>query len=256
MDKSESPLGALARGDVDGKNNDQSGLKREQDSVDDFEHLEGEATKRDDFNDSPIHHLNAGAASQSFLDTEREELFVQPPRVSAPTKENLTDKVIDHLADKFTDSESEASVGESPIHRAVPKAEPTLPIVTEALKPNAPSESTYRDPTPVLAPTPTPTTPSVPMPTPAPETTPTPAATPAPASVSKPDTEPAAAPVTKPAPTPIHKEEPMPIPKATPSKPEPSPPPASRAPAHVIEAEVIFCQMGLGESRVEFSLIR
>lgn len=250
MDNADALLGGLGGGDsgaVPAKVSNEPALKREQDSVDDFEHLDREGPKRDDFNESPIHYTGAARAmTQSFLDTEREELFVEPARAPAPISENLSEKLSDHIADKFTDSESE-SAGESPMHRPDPKPEP-LPPVSELPKPSAPtseSAALLDDPTPVL------------VATPAPKLTPEPAVEPPKPVTIQEDPKPA----TKVEPAPVPKvEPPPPSPKAeTPSpkaeapskpqaKPEPVPAPIARAPtAHVIEAEVIFCQMGLGE---------
>lgn len=203
-------LGSLAGGDKLPEAIDS--LKREQDSVDDFEHLEREG-KRDE---SPFHHAAAErSATQGFLDTEREELFVDTPR--APS---VADKLSDHLADKFTDSESEVSAGESPLHRPEPP-KPSAPTT----EPAAP----VFDTTPILAPSPAP----VAKPDPVPEVKPEPKLAPVPEA--KPI-------VPEPVPAPVVKE-PAPQPKPTPKEPE-----VIKAPtAHVIEAEVIFCQMGLGE---------
>ncbi|XP_063625814.1 reticulon-1 isoform X1 [Cydia splendana] len=185
-------------------------MKREQDSTDDFEHLGREG--RDD-SESP-RHGPARLATQNFLDMER-DVFADPPR--APS---ATDKLADQLADKFTDSESDAdTAGESPLHRPAPVSAP------------AP------DPTPVLAPAPVPA--AVLPPAPAPAPTPAP-----PAELPRPEppkpVESAPKPAPAPAPAPV-----VAAPKPAPEPPKPAPEPSRTPVAHVIEAEVIFCQMGL-----------
>ncbi|CAH2075839.1 unnamed protein product, partial [Iphiclides podalirius] len=227
-------LGGLASGDTVPAAEAVPALKREQDSTDDFEHLDRES-KRDEFGESPSHHGAARVASQNFLDMERDE-FVDTPR--APS---VTDKLADHIADKFTDSESDAdTAGESPLHRPEPpQQKSSVPI----LEPSA-AVAPARDPTLILAATP------APPPTPAPVPIPSPAP-----SVPEPVVEKRAegkatskteAPHEPPAAEPKPHQEPAPQPK--PAPPEPVKAEPVRAPtAHVIEAEVIFCQMGLGE---------
>ncbi|XP_063625820.1 reticulon-1 isoform X2 [Cydia splendana] len=190
-------------------------MKREQDSTDDFEHLGREG--RDD-SESP-RHGPARLATQNFLDMER-DVFADPPR--APS---ATDKLADQLADKFTDSESDAdTAGESPLHRPAPVSAP------------AP------DPTPVLAPAPVPA--AVLPPAPAPAPTPAP-----PAELPRPEppkpVESAPKPAPAPAPAPV-----VAAPKPAPEPPKPAPEPSRTPVAHVIEAEVIFCQMGLVEALI------
>lgn len=236
MDSADKLLGGLASGDSAAGEvlipEAAAAMKRDQDSTDDFEHLDREA-KRDEPEESPLHSVHTAArhASQSFLDMERDE-FVDTPR--APS---VTEKA-EHLADKFTDSESDAdTAGESPLHRP------------ELLKPSAPTPEppapVIHDPTPVLAPTP--------------------AAAPvvAPEPIVEPKPEPKAEVVAPPKPA-EPKAEPPPQPKPEPVQPKPEPPsaklaaidskPEPRAPtAHVIEAEVIFCQMGLGKHKIFYT---
>ncbi|XP_045768873.1 reticulon-1 isoform X2 [Maniola jurtina] len=216
MDKADKLIAGLASGDgAPAEERPEAALKREHDSTDDFEHL-----KRDESEAAPP--AAARHATQSFLDMERDE-FVDSPR--APSAER------DQLADKFTDSESDAdTAGESPLHRP----EPPRPPAPEPVPPVA------LDPTPVLAPTPAPVASA-------------PAFTPA-ASAPAPEAEPPRKeePVAPPKPTEPKPEPPKPAPvqaqpeppsRKPPAEPAPEPP---RAPiAHVIEAEVIFCQMGL-----------
>ncbi|CAG9113646.1 unnamed protein product [Plutella xylostella] len=216
-------LGSLATGDSGPEVPVTQPLKREQDSVDDFEHLEREGKREE----SPFHHPAAArTATQGFLDTEREELFVDTPR--APS---AADKLSDHLADKFTDSESEVSASESPLHRPEPPphARPGAPTPEPAsLLDTAPFHDTL---------------PADPIkPDPIPEVKPEPKPAPAPAVEVKP-VVPEHAPA-KPAPAPAPAKEPAPQPKPAAKEPE-----ASRTTpvAHVIEAEVIFCQMGLDD---------
>lgn len=230
MDSADNLLGSLASGDSAGPDvlvpQPAAAMKRDQDSTDDFEHLDREG-KRDEPEESPLHSAQGAVrhATQSFLDMERDE-FVDSPR--APS---VADKA-DHLADKFTDSESDAdTAGESPLHRP----EPPAPVVP--------------DPTPVL--TPAPSAPPVAS---------------APVIESKPEPKPESMAPPKPAPSPVPQVQlppapvPAPVPEPEPVKPErkaPSPEPAPNdskpqaekrtAVAHVIEAEVIFCQMGLGK---------
>lgn len=229
MDSADALLGGLASGDTapapEAPPQPDAALKREQDSTDDFEHLDRDS--KQEAGESPLHQHRT--ATQSFLDMERDE-FVDTPR--APS---AADKLADQLADKFTDSESDAdTAGESPLHRPEPRAEP---------KPSAPapepSAPLMLDPTPVLAPTSavapvafTPAKPEIPEvhPEPKPRTpTPEPKKEPMkPEPVAPPKVEPAPQP--KPAPAPVPKAEPIRVPTA-----------------HIIEAEVIFCQMGLGK---------
>ncbi|XP_060803642.1 reticulon-3 isoform X2 [Amyelois transitella] len=234
MESADSLLGGLAGGDTvpvpAGASHPEQTLKRDQDSTDDFEHLDRES--KQDANESPLHQPRI--ASQNFIDMERDDPFVDMPR--APS---AADKLADQLADKFTDSESDAdTAGESPLHRP----EPPLP------KPKEPTpEPTIVafDPTPVLAPT------SAPPPTPAP------VSTPAPAPIVKPLPEPPVQIHPEPKPAVQVQETPKPAPAPAPVKMDPASQPASvpnepaRVPvAHVIEAEVIFCQMGLVESLI------
>ncbi|XP_075974293.1 reticulon isoform X2 [Anticarsia gemmatalis] len=222
MDSADALLGGLASGDKAPLDATQPApaMKRDQDSTDDFEHLDRDGKR--EMTESPQHQQ--ATATRSFLDMER-ELLADAPR--APSA--------DQLADKFTDSESDAdTAGESPLHRpasgqrAAHTPEPPL------------------DPTPVLAP--------APAPAPAPQLAPSPA----PAPLDKPlPEEPKPAVVPEPKPEPPKPELPKPEPpKPEPVKREPSPPPKASAPeparptAHVIEAEVIFCQMGLVESLI------
>ncbi|XP_053613145.1 reticulon-1 isoform X2 [Plodia interpunctella] len=211
MDSADALLGGLAGGDAVvpiGASHSEQSLKRDQDSTDDFEHLDRES--KHETNESPLHQPRI--ASQNFLAMERDDPFVDMPR--APS---VAEKLADQLADKFTDSESDAdTAGESPLHRPnpVPQAKPTVP--TPEPTPVA------LDPTPVLAPTP------------------------APAPVLKPASEPI-----PPEPKPTLVPEPVQPPLVAPA-PAPAPQPAAATPeparapvAHVIEAEVIFCQMGL-----------
>ncbi|KAJ8721748.1 hypothetical protein PYW07_002523 [Mythimna separata] len=216
MDSADALLGGLASGDpaaVADVPPAEPAMKRDQDSTDDFEHLDREGKR--EAAESP--QRQSAAATRSFLDMER-ELLAEAPRAPSASA--------DHIADKFTDSESDAdTAGESPMHRPEPRA---------GLTPEPP-----HDPTPVLAP----------------------AAAPAPAAAFAPS-----APVApeKPLPEEPKSETPEPVvepPKAEPVKPEPvkqepvlPPKPAAPEPkrqvAHVIEAEVIFCQMGLVESLI------
>lgn len=226
MDSADALLGGLASGDSTQPTPPEPALKRDQDSTDDFEHLEREAKPE---GESP-HHPRI--TTQSFLDMER-DVFVDTPR--APS---VTDKM-DHIADKFTDSESDAdTAGESPLHRPAPA------VPAHAAPASAPAPALLLDllsdplPAPVPAALPTPALVTLPAEKPAPAPAPAPAPTPAPASVTEPKAAPA--PVPEPAkPAPVPQQQPAP-------KPVPSEP--TRAPvAHVIEAEVIFCQMGLGK---------
>lgn len=224
----ENPLLDLGSGDMTSdKPKTPELLKREHDSLDDFEHLDKDG-KREDFLESSYHQQPevARVMSQSFLDNER-ELFVDAPR--APSVDKLSDKMSDHLADKFTDSESDTA-GESPMHR------PHVP---------AHHDITLVDTTPLMKPAPAPQPP-----------------------VSKPISEPLIpdfepvklAPI-KIDPVPL-KPEPAPFEPVKPVIKEPEPvkptsdvkapakivPEAPKSPpAHVIEAEVIFCRMGLGK---------
>lgn len=218
MDSADALLGGLASGDtapVADAPPVEPTMKRDQDSTDDFEHLERDG--RREAGESP--NRQPAAATRSFLDMER-ELLVDAPRAPSASA--------DHIADKFTDSESDAdTAGESPMHR------PEL-ARNAAYTPEPP-----HDPTPVLAP-------AAPSPAPAPA----PAPAPVPSAPEKPlPEEPKAATVPEPKP-----ESPKPeIAKPEPTKSEPilpqkpAAPEPSRPTAHVIEAEVIFCQMGLGE---------
>lgn len=168
-------------------------LKREQNSLDDFEHLESD-NKREETGESSLNLLEGVRSStHNFLESER-DMFVDQPR--APS----ADKLSDHMAEKFTDSESDAA-GESPMHRPAEKpfratpepfidqTPPVMPKFVEPIKPSAPKEEIK----------PVPVEPSVP------------------------------------------KQEPKVAPKLVEQ---------TRPPAQVIEAEVIFCQMGLVESLI------
>lgn len=238
MDGSDKLIAGLASGDSAAPDvlASEATMKRDQDSLDDFEHLDRES-KRDEREESPLHaHGVARHATQSFLDMERDE-FVDTPR--APS---VTDKA-EHLADKFTDSESDAdTAGESPLHRP----EPPKP---SALAPEPPA-SVAHDPTPVLAPTPAPpVVASAPVVETKPEQrkdeiVPPKPVDPKPAE-PKPEPPP---PQPKPAPEQPKQEPPLP-------KPAPKPEPPRAPTAHVIEAEVIFCQMGLGEHLTRFIII-
>ncbi|XP_021191181.1 reticulon-1 isoform X2 [Helicoverpa armigera] len=224
MDSADALLGGLASGDPAPATDAppvEPAMKRDQDSTDDFEHLEREG-KRESA-ESP-HRQPAAAATRNFLDMER-ELLAEAPRAPSASA--------DHIADKFTDSESDAdTAGESPMHRADPRPEAGL---AATLTPEPP-----HDPTPVLAPAAAPGPAPVPAPT-------------APVAPEKPLPEEPKPPATpEPAPEPPKPE----LPKPEPVKSEPAAPPkpvaqeAKRPVAHVIEAEVIFCQMGLVESLI------
>ncbi|XP_026752186.2 reticulon-1 isoform X2 [Galleria mellonella] len=237
MDSADALLGGLASGDKGPLSESTSvaehALKRDQDSTDDFEHLDRES--KQEAGESPLHHHRA--ATQNFLDMEREDLFVDTPR--APS---AAEKLSEHLADKFTDSESDAdTTGESPFHRPAPQPASAVP---KAPTPE-PAPAVVKDPTPVLAPTPAPAPVPIVKPSEPPLEIPP---EPKPVPVPEPKQE-----VPKPEPTPPPKQEPVPQPKpaAQPkSPPEPKPEPTRAPTAHVIEAEVIFCQMGLVESLI------
>ncbi|XP_046962842.1 reticulon-1 isoform X1 [Vanessa cardui] len=238
MDSSDKVLGGLASGDsatTDALTSEAT-MKRDQDSMDDFEHLDREG-KRDDPEESPIHSAHGAArhVTQSFLDMERDE-FVDTPR--APS---VTEKA-EHLADKFTDSESDAdTAGESPLHRPEPPKQ-------SAQTPEPPVPAPH-DPTPTLAPTPAPAPVQPPAPT---ETKSEQVKEVAPTKPVEPElVEPKPQPPPqqpKPEPEPPKQDPPSPKPAPEP-KPEPKqeskPEPQRKPTAHVIEAEVIFCQMGL-----------
>ncbi|XP_028037126.1 reticulon-1 isoform X2 [Bombyx mandarina] len=221
MESTGALLGGFAAAGDAAPGADQT-MKRDQDSTDDFEHLDRE-TKQDPA-DSPVHHHRV--ATQSFLEMERGPAAEhRPPSVA--------EKLMDHMADKFTDSESDAdTAGESPLHRPEPRVELPKP---SAPTPEPPMPEAH-DPTPVLAPAPAPPVPEKPV---------------------EPKVEPAVVPEPKPVPKaePVKREEVAP-PKPEPaSQPKPVPveekPEPTRGPtAHVIEAEVIFCQMGLVESLI------
>lgn len=250
MDSADDLLGGLASGGGDSAPHTAplQPLKRDPDSTDDFEHLQ----------ESPVHASRA--VTQSFLDMER-DLFETPRAPSAADR-------LDHLADKFTDSESDADTAESPMHRPAP----AVPATNAAAPPVSSHEAA-----PLLAPfadkpAPAPPTPE-PAPTPAlaepakPALVPVEPLKPAPVPIELPKHAPAEppkpAPVEqKPVPAPVEIPKPAPAPvepskhAPQPSAPQPSPlqPVQVRAPvAHVIEAEVIFCQMGLGESFMPFT---
>ncbi|XP_045534672.1 reticulon-3 isoform X2 [Papilio machaon] len=242
-------LGDFASGDAvpAGEAPPPQALKRDQDSTDDFEHLEREG-KRDEF-ESPSHqHGTARAATQNFLDMERDE-FVDTPR--APS---VTDKLADHIADKFTDSESEAdTAGESPLHRPEPSVHvdsvPTPEVPKQELR-------AQPEPTPLQAATPAATAAPPPTPTPIVHSSTLP---PKPVALPETDIKAKVEPAT-PAAEPVPKAPSQPAAPKAPSQPAapvtaaPVPerkPEAVRAPtAHVIEAEVIFCQMGLVEALI------
>lgn len=245
MDSSDQLIAGLASGDGAAPDvlASEATMKRDQDSLDDFEHLDRDG-KRDEREESPLHaHGAARYATQSFLDMERDE-FVDTPR--APS---VTDKA-DHLADKFTDSESDAdTAGESPLHRP----EPPKP---SALAPEPPAPVAH-DPTPVLASTPAPpVVASAPVVEIKPEPTKDEIVAPKPVDPKPAEPKPEPPPA-QPKPAPEQPKQEPPKPKQEPPKPKPAPktePP--RAPtAHVIEAEVIFCQMGLGEHLTRFIII-
>lgn len=223
MDSADALLGGLASGDpapVADTPLAEPVMKRDQDSTDDFEHLDREGKR--EAAESP-HRQAAAVATRSFLDMER-ELLAEVPRAPSASA--------DHIADKFTDSESDAdTAGESPLHRAEPRAEAGRAAYT----PEPP-----HDPTPVLAPA------VAPAPAPVPASAPS-----APMAPEKPLPE---EPKSSAPPEPAAPEPPKPEPlKPEPVKSEPVLPPKLAAPepkrqvAHVIEAEVIFCQMGLGK---------
>lgn len=212
MDNTDILIGGLASGDrvpAADPLQPEPAMKRDQDSTDDFEHLERDGKR--ELAGTP-EQLKA-AASRNFIDMER-ELMMDAPR--APSA--------DHIADKFTDSESDAdTAGESPLHRPAPSP----PVA-------------HFDPTPVLAPAPAPV--SAPIREPSPELMPPNKPLPEEPKLVIPDIKP------EPPKPEVPKPEP---PKPEPVKREPSPPPRVIAPepsrpiAHVIDAEVIFCQMGL-----------
>ncbi|KAH9642103.1 hypothetical protein HF086_007223 [Spodoptera exigua] len=218
MDSADALLGGLASGDSVPAGEIpplEPTMKRDQDSMDDFEHLDRDGKK--DAGESP--HRQPAAATRSFLDMER-ELLSEPPRAPSASA--------DHIADKFTDSESDAdTAGESPIHRVEPRTEA---VRAAGYTPEPPS-----DPTPVLPP----------AAAPAPISPPAPSAPMAPEKPLPEEPKPAKSPEPTPEP---------PIVEPVPKQSEPVPPPKPVAPepkrqiAHVIEAEVIFCQMGLGKS--------
>ncbi|CAG4961733.1 unnamed protein product [Parnassius apollo] len=248
MDAADSLLGGFASGDIVPAAEVVPALKREQDSTDDFEHLDRES-KRDEAGESPTHqHGAARTATQSFLDMERDDLFVDTPR--APS---VTDKQADHFADKFTDSESEAdTAGESPLHRPSPPQQKS----DAPLEPSIIIPQPVHDPTPVLASTPAST--ATPPPTPAPVPSPSPVPSAPEAKVEtrseiKLETSTAPKDMLHPAPATESKplQKPTPPPKSALTEPEPKPEvksePVKAPTAHVIEAEVIFCQMGLGK---------
>ncbi|XP_038214465.1 reticulon-1-like isoform X2 [Zerene cesonia] len=251
MDNADALLAGLASGDRAPADVlvPEPAMKRDQDSMDDFEHLDREG-KKEEVGESPLHMAQSTTrnATQSFLDMERDE-FLDTPRAPSVTEKS------DHLADKFTDSESDA--GESPLHRPAPPA----PV---AARDPTPEPSAPMDPTPALIPTPAQKAPEpVPVPTSElktemvsaptisePKEEPKPITKEVKAPEPAPELPPAAAP--KPEPVP-EKKEPIPeknepAPTKAPMEPKPE---ATRGPtAHVIEAEVIFCQMGLVESLI------
>lgn len=226
MDSADALLGGLASGDSAPTAADapaaETAMKRDQDSTDDFEHLDREGKR--EAGESP-HRQPAAAATRSFLDMER-ELLAEAPRAPSASA--------DHIADKFTDSESDAdTAGESPMHRPEIGRGPYSPELPQELGSGPFTPEPPFDPTPALAPA------SAPAPVPVPS---------APVAPEKPlPEEPKSAPEPKPE---LPKPEP---PKPQPVKSEPVLPPKPAAPepmrptAHVIEAEVIFCQMGLGK---------
>ncbi|XP_050669762.1 reticulon-3 isoform X2 [Leptidea sinapis] len=211
MTSADALLSGLASGDSAPGAPPEPAMKRDQDSLDDFEHLDREGRKVEG---SPARA--SAAVSQSFIDMER-----------APS---ATER-LEHLADKFTDSESDAEPAESP--RRVPQ--PAPPADTNADEDLLGFKSTEDDAKVIQDK-------SKVVPEPAP-------VSPAPAAVSPQAESSSAAPV------------PTVVPVAAPSPPQvdPAPPAAKvtpreeppRAPtAHIIEAEVIFCRMGLVESLV------
>ncbi|XP_047508762.1 reticulon-1 isoform X2 [Pieris napi] len=213
----------------------EASMKRDQDSVDDFEHLEGEG-KKDDISDSPLH--SARNTTQSFLDMER-DVFLDTPRAPSVTEKS------EHIADKFTDSESDA--GESPMHRPVPA------------KARDPEPAPPTDPTPVLPATVTIPAPSQEKKEPEPELISDVAPI---INEVKPELKPMTSPdiLLKPLESKTETISTVVEPKPAPAQPATAPAPvvsvkpkpeAPRGPtAHIIEAEVIFCQMGLVEALV------
>ncbi|CAK1549301.1 unnamed protein product [Leptosia nina] len=243
MDNTDTLLAGLASGDrapVDGAVTET--LKRDQDSMDDFEHLDRENKKED--GESPLHIPQTKITTQNFIDMER-DVFMDTPRAPSVTEKS------EHLADKFTDSESDA--GESPLHRPDPA------IAREA----TPEPSAPVDPTPVLIPAFIPEK-KDPQPEPKPEVK---IETSSPVEQLKAEVKP----ISKPEEEFKHSTtldeymaEPL-VPEKQPEPPKPAPAPAPpavvpepvsrqdtpRGPtAHIIEAEVIFCQMGLGSNWV------
>ncbi|XP_045495378.1 reticulon-1 isoform X2 [Colias croceus] len=250
MDSADTLLAGLASGDRAPADVlvPEPAMKRDQDSMDDFEHLDREG-KKEEVGESPLHMPQSTTrnATQSFLDMERDE-FLDTPRAPSVTEKS------DHLADKFTDSESDA--GESPLHRPAPPAPHARDPTPE---PSAPMDST-----PALIPAPAQKVPEpVPEPTPALKSEmvaaptisePKEEAKPVTKDIKEPEPSPALPPAAAPKPQPVpEKKEPVaekkePAPAKAPAEPKPEP---TRGPtAHVIEAEVIFCQMGLVESLI------
>ncbi|KAJ0175378.1 hypothetical protein K1T71_008537 [Dendrolimus kikuchii] len=224
MDSADALLGDLASGDSAPAMEPQHvapAMKRDQDSTDDFEHLDREAKL--DAGESPQHHHRA--ATQNFLEMER-DLLSGTPLVPTSVKQ-------EHLADKFTDSESDAdTAGESPMHRP-PQPKPSAPTPEPPAPAPAPEVHAIIPEIPAHAPASVPTPTVVIKP---PEVKPVPVEV-APPVVEPPAPAPAAAPNTQPA---ASKPEQTPQPKPAavePARPTPT--------AHIIEAEVIFCQMGL-----------
>lgn len=192
-------------------------MQREHDSIDDFEHLDRDASPPRAavtitapapaeadllmLGADPVPPKQDPVASvQSFLDTEREELVVSPAHVSP------------HIQDDphFSDSREELSPAPS---------DDSLPDAIENFV-SPPSPAHVPDPIPVREESPVPVPIPVPTPAPAPVQVPAPAPAPVPIPV-----------VTK-------VETPPPTPVATSQSAQPLRP--------VTEAEVIFCQMGLG----------
>lgn len=192
-------------------------MQREHDSIDDFEHLDRDASPPRHGGPAPVaapapaeadllmlgadpvpHKQDPVSSVQSFLDTEREELVVSPAHVSP------------HVQDDPHFSDSREELSPAPSDDSLPDA----------------IENFVSPPSPAHVPV------SVPEPAPVREESPVPA----------PIQVPAPAPVQVPAPAPVpviaKVETPPPTPVATSQSAQPLRP--------VTEAEAIFCQMGLG----------
>lgn len=228
MESADALLGDLASGDSAPAMEPQNiapSMKRDQDSTDDFEHLDRET--KPDTGESPQHHNRA--ATQNFLEMER-DFIADTPLVPSSVKQ-------EHLADKFTDSESDAdTAGESPMHIAqskpsAPTPEPPAPAAADAVHAVVPEQPVHAPAPPTPAPVAPPTVVIKP-----PEVKPDPVEA-APVIPEPPAPTPVAAPTAPPA---VKKPEQAPQPKPAPVEP-------TRPAAHIIEAEVIFCQMGLGK---------